>query len=73
MLINNKVHIDHRSQKSLTEERVQEQPAKHEASEEMHSENDSDENEDLEPALAAPECQRCKTVYERSGKVPKLF
>ena len=31
------------------------------------------EHDDFEPALAAPECQRCRTVFERSGKVPKLF
>ena len=39
----------------------------------MHSEHGSFEDDDFEPALAAPECQRCRTVYERSGKVPKLF
>ena len=73
MVINDKVHIDHRFQKSLTEDQVQEQPAKHEASEDMRSEHNYLEDDDFEPALAAPECQRCRTVYERSGKVPKLF
>ena len=42
-------------------------------SEDMRSKHDSLEDDDFEPALAAPECQRCRTVYERSGKVPKLF
>ena len=50
-----------------------EHPALEDASEDVHSEHGSLEDDDFEPALAAPECQRCRTVYERSGKVPKLF